>query len=58
VRTSVADRCSSLTTTERRELFRRVSIRWMLLRSALLKSVSATIRLSMEGGFWSGLHSC
>jgi hypothetical protein len=56
-RTSLADRCSSLTTTDRRELFRRVNIRWMLLRSWLVNSSIAIFRLYV-GEFWSGLLSC
>ena len=57
VKTSLADRCSSFTTTERRELFKSVSIRWMLLRSWLLKS-SLAMFASLTGEFWLGLPSC
>jgi hypothetical protein len=57
VRTSLAANCSSLRTTDWRELFRRVSIRWMLLRSRLVNS-SIAMFASYTGEFWSGLPSC
>jgi hypothetical protein len=57
VRTSLLDNCSSLSTTDWRELLRSVSIRWMLLRSALVNSSIAIFRLYV-GEFWSGLFSC
>jgi hypothetical protein len=56
VKASLADRCSSLTTTDRRELFNSVSMRWTLLRSRLLESSLAMIA-SYTGGLWSGLRS-
>src|SRR5437868_2947671 len=56
VRTSLADNCSSLSTTDWRELFRSVSIRWMLLRSWLVKSSIAMVA-SHTGGLWLGARS-
>jgi hypothetical protein len=40
VNTSVFDSCSSLSTTDWRELFKRVSIRWTLFRSRVKSSIA------------------
>lgn len=57
LRTSLADNCSSLAIIDLWELFRRVSIRWTLLRSRLLES-SLAMFASYTGEFWLGLLSC
>lgn len=56
VSTSLAASISSLATTDRRELFKSVSIRWTLLRSRLLESSLAMVA-SHTGGLWLGLRS-
>lgn len=56
VNTSFFDSCSSLSTTDWRELFKRVSILWTLFRSRVKSSI-AIFRLYV-GEFWSGLLSC
>jgi hypothetical protein len=55
VKTSVLDSCSSFSTTDWRELFKRVSILWTLFRSRVKSSIA--IVASHTGGLWSGLRS-